>query len=111
MEVNDAECMEHSFQTHYIHLFEQIQDPTSLTARLYSAGLLSRQTRQTIIVRESTMSGKVAELLEAVETAIAQQPLNFFKFVKQLNYDPTLCSLHDKMMSTFSECLLLELVL
>ena len=58
-----------TFQEYYAELLKSIGDPTSLAAELYSAGLLSRETR--INISDLTLrQQKVSVLLDATETAI-----------------------------------------
>ena len=56
-----------SFRDNYADLFTSIGDPTTLAARLYSAGLLSRETRMNI-TDLTLRQQKVSVLLDATET-------------------------------------------
>ena len=102
--VQETESAEYrSFQRHYADLFKSIGDPTSLAAELYSAGLLSRETRMNIsdsIHRQQ----KVTELLLATETAIRLDPSNYHKFVEALEKDSSMQHLCGKLRSTCGEC-------
>ena len=92
-----------SFQCHYAGLFESISNPTTLAARLFSAGLLSRDTRKKIAGRGLADSEKVSEILDAIETTIKLEPRNFSNFVKELEKDSTLRELCSKLKSTCGE--------
>ena len=95
-----------SFRKHYADLFETIRNPASLVARLYSAGLLSRDTRKRIYSRTLDESDKVSELLDATETAIRPDPSNYHKFVEALEKDNSnsMQQLCGKLRSTCGEC-------
>ena len=97
-----------SFQSHYAGLFESISNPTTLAARLFSAGLLSRDTRKKIAGRGLTDSEKVSEILDAIETAIKLEPQNLQKFVVELEKDTSLRELCSKLRSTCGECVLVN---
>ena len=72
-----------SFRDNYANLYKSISDPTSLAAELYSAGLLSRETRMN--VSDLTLrQQKVSVLLDATETTIRLDPSNYHKFVEAL---------------------------
>ena len=94
-----------SFRDHFADLFESIQNPTTLSARLYSAGLLSSETRKRVCSRTLVDSDKVSELLDATETAIRLDPQNnFYKFVEALEKDSSVQHLCSKLRSTCGEC-------
>ena len=93
-----------SFQSHFADLFESIQNPTTLSARLFAAGLLSRETRKRICSRTLVDSDKVSELLDATETAIRLDPSNYHKFVEALEKDSSMQHLCGKLRSTCGEC-------
>ena len=93
-----------SFRRHYADLFKSIGDPTLLAAELYSAGLLSRETRKRIYSRTLVESDKVSELLDATETAIRLDPSNYHKFVEALEKDSSMQHLCGKLRSTCGEC-------
>ena len=100
-ETESAECR--SFQRHYADLLETIGNPTPLAARLYSAGLLSRHTRDKI--NELTLrEQKVTELLVATETTIRLDPSNYPQFVEALEKDSSMQHLCGKLRSTCGEC-------
>ena len=102
--VQETESAEYrSFQRHYADLFKSIGDPTSLAAELYSAGLLSRDTRMNIfdlVLRQQ----KVSVLLDATETTIRLDPSNYHKFVEALEKDSSMQHLCGKLRSTCGEC-------
>ena len=102
--VQETESAEYrSFQRHYADLLEDIRNPTTLAARLYSAGLLSRHTRDKI--NELTLrEQKVTELLVATETTIRLDPSNYHKFVEALEKDSSMQHLCGKLRSTCGEC-------
>ena len=95
-----------SFQRHYADLYKSIGDPayTSLAAELYSAGLLSRETRKRICSRTLEDSEKVSVLLDATETTIQLDPSNYRKFVEALEKDSSMQHLCGKLRSTCGEC-------
>ena len=100
-----------SFRNHYADLLETIKNPTPLSKRLYSAGLLSFETRKNIfdlILRRQ----KVTELLREIETRILLDSQNLYKFVEELEKDSStsLKELCDKLKSTHGECVLSECV-
>ena len=97
---NTAECR--SFQLHYAELLETFRNPTVLAARLYSAGLLSRDTRRKIDGRDLTESA--SEILAAIETAIQLDSNNFHKFMEVLEKDSSMQHLCGKLRSTYGEC-------
>ena len=71
------------FEIIMLHLYKSISDPTSVAAELYSAGLLSRETRMN--VSDLTLrQQKVSVLLDATETTIRLDPSNYHKFVEAL---------------------------
>ena len=102
--VQETESAEHrAFQRHYADLFKSIGDPTSLAAELYSAGLLSRETRMNIfdlVLRKQ----KVSKLLDATETAIRLGSSNYHTFVEALEKDSSMQHLCGKLRSTCGEC-------
>ena len=93
-----------SFRDHFSDLFESIQNPTTLSARLFTAGLLSRETRKRICSRTLVDSDKVSELLDAIETTIRLDPSNYHKFVEALEKDSSMHHLCGKLRSTCGEC-------
>ena len=104
--VQESESAEyHAFQMHFADLFK-MGDPNSLAAELYSAGLLSRETRDKIFSRGAPLadSEKVFELLVATETAIRLDPSNYHKFVEALEKDSSMQHLCGKLRSTCGEC-------
>ena len=102
--VQEIESAEYrSFQRHYANLLENVGNPTTLAARLYSAGLLSRHARDKIndlTLREQ----KLTELLIATETTIRLDPSNYHKFVEALEKDSSMQHLCGKLRSTCGEC-------
>ena len=102
--VQETESAEYrSFQRHYADLLETVRNPVPLAARLYSADLLSRHTRDKI--NELTLrEQKVTELLVATETAIRLDPSNYHKFVEALEKDSSMQHLCGKLRSTCGEC-------
>ena len=103
--VQETESAEYrAFQRNFADLFKSIGDPTSLAAELYSAGLLSRETRKRIYSRTLVESDKVSELLDATETAIRLDPSNYHKFVEALEKDSSMQHLCGKLRSTCGEC-------
>ena len=94
-----------SFRDHFSDLFESIQNPTTLSVRLYSAGLLPLQTRNKILSRGVLVdSEKVSVLLVAIETIIHQNSSNYHKFVEALEKDSSMQHLCGKLRSTCGEC-------
>ena len=103
--VQETESAEYrSIHDHFADLFESIQNPTTLSARLYSAGLLSRETRKRICSRTLVDTDKVCELLDATETTIRLDPSNYHKFVEALEKDSSMQHLCGKLRSTCGEC-------
>ena len=92
-----------SYQEHFADLFEGIQEPVSLSLRLFSAGLLHRDTRRTICSLERPVQQRT-ELLDAVERQIRVDPQNFYKFVDELEKDSPMQHLCDKLRSTCGAC-------
>ena len=92
-----------SFKSHYANLFNGIQNPVSLSARLYAVDLLSRDTKKKIYELTLTEQ-KVSELLDAMETAIRLDPQNFHKFVEEMEKDSSMQHLCGKLMSTCGKC-------
>ena len=94
-----------SFRDHFADLFKSIGDPTSLAAELYSAGLLSLDTRNKIFSRGIFVdSVKVSFLLVATEATIRLDPSNYQKFVEALEKDSSMQHLCGKLRSTCGEC-------
>ena len=104
--VQETESAEYrSFRDHFADLFESIQNPTTLSVRLYSAGLLSLEIRNKILSRGVLVdSEKVSVLLVAIETAIHQNSSNYHKFVEALEKDSSMQHLCGKLRSTCGEC-------
>ena len=94
-----------TFQEHFADLFEGIHEPVSLSLRLFSAGLLHRDTRRTICSLEKPVQQRT-ELLDAVERQISLDPQIFYKFVDELEKDSPMQHLCDKLRSscTRGEC-------
>ena len=91
-----------SFKSHYADLFNGIQNPVSLSASLYAVDLLPRDTKRRINELALTEQ-KVSELLDAMETAIRLDPMNFHKFVKAMEKDSSMQHLCDKLRFTCGE--------
>ena len=104
--VQETESAEYrSFRDHFADLFESIQNPTTLSVRLYSAGLLSLEIRNKILSRGVLVdSEKVSVLLVAIETTIHQNSSNYHKFVEALEKDSSMQHLCGKLRSTCGEC-------
>ena len=92
-----------SFRDHFADLFVGIQNPIMLSVRLFTAGVLSRDTRKKISELPITEQ-KVSTLLDATETMISLDPQNFYKFVDELEKDSPMQHLCDKLRSTCGEC-------
>ena len=92
-----------SFRDHFGDLFESIQNPTTLSARLFTAGLLSRETRKRICSRTLVDTEKVSVLLDATETTIRLDPSNYHKFMEALEKDSSMQHLCGKLRSTCGE--------
>ena len=74
-----------------------IQNPAILSARLFSAFLISPDVRKRI--SELTLTEqKVSELLNATEAMIRVNPQNFDKFVDELEKDRPMQHLCDKLV-------------
>ena len=102
--VQETESAEYrSFRSHYAGLLEAIGNPTTLAARLYSAGLLSRETKRKIYELSLTEQ-KVTELLDATEITIRLDLGNFHKFVEALEKDSSMQLLCAKLWATCGEC-------
>ena len=84
-------------------LSDGIQNPTSLANRMFSADLLSRDTRRRISELPLTEQ-KVSTLLDVTETMIILNPQNFYKFVVELEKDSPMQHLCDKLRFTCGEC-------
>ena len=92
-----------SFKEHFADLFEGIQDPVVvLSARLFTADLLDRETRRTICSLVIPAQQR-NELLNAVEGRIILDPQNFYKFVDELEKDRPMQHLCHKLRSTLGE--------
>ena len=94
----------HSFKKSFADLYESIQNPTTLAVRLYTADVLSRETRKRICGRALVDSDRVNELLDAMETMIQHDSNNFYKFVDELEKDSSMQHLCSKLRSTCGEC-------
>ena len=92
-----------TFREHFADLFEGIQEPESLSVRLFSAGLLHRDTRRAICSLESPVKQRT-KLLEALERQISLDPQKFYKFVDELKKDKPMQHFCDKLRSTCGEC-------
>ena len=92
------------FRKHFADLFKSIQNPVPLSVALFSAGLLSSDTRRRIADRALTTEEKISELLNATEAMIKDDPQNFYKFVDVLEKDRPMQHLCDKLRSTCGEC-------
>ena len=92
-----------TFHKHFADLFEGIQGPITLSLRLFSAGLLHRNTRRTICSLERPTQQRT-ELLDAVERQISLNPQIFYKFVNELEKDSPMQHLCEKLRSTCGEC-------
>ena len=92
-----------TFKKHFADLFDSIQSPTSLATRLYSADLLSRDTRRTICSQQLPTQ-QMETLLDSVEGQIKMDPQKFYKFVDELEKDSPMQHLCDKLRSTCGEC-------
>ena len=92
-----------SFRDNFADLFEGIQEPISLSARLFSAGLLHIETKRTICSLERPAQQR-NELLDAVERQIRVDPQNFYRFVDELEKDSPMQHLCSKLRSTCGEC-------
>ena len=93
-----------SFCEHFVDLFEGIQEPISVSVRLFSANILHIKTKQTIYSLERPAQQR-NELLDAVERQIRVNPQNFYKFVDELDSsDSSMQHLCDKLRSTCGEC-------
>ena len=93
--------------THYADLLETIKNPTPLSKRLHSAGLLSCETKKRICDLMILRQQKVAELLEAIETKILSDSQSLYKFVEELEKDnsASMKELCHKLRSTLGgEC-------
>ena len=75
------------YRNHYADLLETIKNPTQLSKRLHSAGLLSCETKKRICDLMILRQQKVAELLEAIETKIISDSQSLYKFVEELETD------------------------
>ena len=89
---------ERSLQVRFAELAEGISDPISLTDRLYSAGMLDRNTRRAICSSERPRRA----MLDAMERRVAVDPQNFYKFIDEME-DPPMRHLRDKLRSTCGE--------
>ena len=91
-----------AFQKHFGDLFESIQNPPTLSARLFSAELLTGDVRRTICSLEKPTQ-QLTELLDAVEGQIKVDLHNFYKFVEALEKDAPMQHLCDKLRDTCGE--------
>ena len=91
-----------AFQKYFDDLLESIQNPPTLSARLFSAKLLTKEVRRTICSLEKPMQQRT-ELLDAVERQIEAVPHNFYKFVEALEKDAPMQHLCDKLRDTCGE--------
>ena len=93
-----------SFCEHVTDMFVSIKEPTTLSLRLFSAGLLSQDMKQTICSFEKPPEQRLKLLIDAVEGQIMLDPQNFYKFVDELEKDSPMQHLCDKLRSTCGEC-------
>ena len=101
----DRESAEYrSFKKHFKDLFNSIQAPIALSMRLYSVGLLHKETRIEICSLHHMPSLQRSKLLDAVERQIILDPQNFFKFVDELEEDTSMQHLCDNLRFTCGEC-------
>ena len=98
-----------SFQRHYADLLEDIRNPTTLAARLYSAGLLSRK-KKTEISFKIFKRKQTLKLLDVIKTSIKLEPGKFHKFVVELQKDSSLNEVCGKLRSTCGECVSSDVV-
>ena len=96
------------FRNHYADLLEIIKNPTPLSKRLHSAGLLSCETKERICELVILRQQKVSELLEAIETKILSDSQALYKFVEELEKDnsTSMKELCDKLRCSRGECVL-----
>ena len=100
LQENSAECR--AFQKHFGDLFECIQNPPTLSARLLSAGLLTDATLRDIC-SSTKQTQQVSDLLLAVKGQIQVDPLSFYKFVEALEKDAPMQHLCDRLRDTCGE--------
>ena len=85
---------------HTNDLFSNINNPTALAVRLFSAGLLSSRASHQIFATDR----KVSNLIDAIQASIQLEPQNFYKIVNELERDSSLKEVCDKMRPTCGEC-------
>ena len=92
----------HAFQKHFGDLFDSIQDPHTLSAHLFSMGLLASAVRGNICSFQ-VRGDQLNCLLGNVERQIKASPQNFHKFVEALEKDQSMQHLCDKLRDTCGE--------
>ena len=91
-----------AFQKHFEDLSQSILNPSTLSGRLFSMGLLTSAARKDICSLEKTAK-QVEKLLDAVEGQIKLDSNNFYKFVEALEKDAPMQHLCDKLRDTCGE--------
>ena len=94
-----------SFEKFFTVLLKNIQNPVKLSARLFSADLLSTHILQAICTLEEPAQQTV-KLLDTIKIQISLDPDIFYKIVNELEKDNafTMKYLCAKLRSTCGEC-------
>ena len=100
------ECQESpeysTFREHYDRLYRAIQDPLSLSAQLFSKGIISSAVKEHMAILGVSRLEKNDALLSAVEKQIQLDPQTFLVFVSALKEDPSMQLLVESMQSKCS---------
>ena len=91
-----------AFRKHFVDLFECIQNPPTLSACLFSMGLLSSAARKKICSFQ-LQEQQLDCLLGNMEGQVKGSPQNFHKFVEALEKDQSMQHLCDKLRDTCGE--------
>ena len=91
-----------SLKTHFTDLVYGIGNPVQLCARLYSIGMISRDTKSAIFTLNEEK--QVIRLLESVMDHVEVDSHWFYKFVDVLEKDHGANRLCDRLRSTCGEC-------
>ena len=88
-----------TFREHYDRLYQAIQDPLSLAARLYSQGIITSAVKENMSVPAFSRLEKNNALLSAVEMQIHTNSSAYHVFLSALKEDTTMLSLVESMQS------------
>ncbi len=90
-----------AFRRHYADLAKAIAEPLPITADLYAAGYITRETRDRVFLQTLTPTEKNLVLLDAIERRIFTDPSSLWTLVATLEGDNVLKPLADRLRSTY----------